>query len=78
MSPYYERYCSDCKKFGYKPTMTKKELHEAWGIKDEADHIPLVARQSKKGTAKNTIPTLETHKREIVKSPNAPKKQNGN
>jgi len=59
MSPHFEKYCNECKKFGYAPTMNEKELHLAWGIKDEEIHVPFVARKS--SIHKNIKPTLKAH-----------------
>ncbi len=58
MTPY-ERYCAQMKERGLKPTMNEVQLHEAWGIKTEADHIPLVARKS--ATGKRVEPSLHNH-----------------
>ena len=62
MSVYYEKYCDECKRLGFEPTMSKKEIHEAWGVKDEEEPSTFIARQKKKkGVAKNTIPTFEAY-----------------
>lgn len=57
MTPY-EKYQYDCKAKGFKPTMTEKQLHEAWGIQKEV-HVPFVVRKS--ASNRNVIPTLENH-----------------
>jgi len=59
MSPHYERYLSDCKKLGYAGTLNQKELHKAWGIKDEEEHEPVIARKS--SSLKKIKPTLQSH-----------------
>ena len=59
MSVHYERYCADCKKFGYKPTMTEAELHIAWGIKEEIIELPSLKIRPK--NQRPITPTLENH-----------------
>jgi len=64
MSPYFERYISDCKRLGYKPTLKEKQLHEALGIKDEVEHTPLMVRPKK--DARLITPSLEVHTKKPV------------
>ena len=47
MNPHYEKYCSDCQKFGYQPTMTENELLKAWGLKEDDGFKPLTIRPSR-------------------------------
>ena len=55
MTPY-ERYCAQMKERGLKPTMTEAQIHEAFGIKTEDTHAPLVFRKS----VKQSKPQLKT------------------
>ena len=36
----YDKYCSDCKEMGKKPTLTKKQFNEMQGIEEAA--IPVL------------------------------------
>lgn len=37
----YEKYLSDCKSKGFKPTMTEKQFNEMLGVEPKHKHEPL-------------------------------------
>lgn len=63
MTPY-EKYCNSMKELGFKPTMTETQLHEAWGIKREDEHIPILVRPKKNDRL--VAPSLEVHEKKPV------------
>lgn len=71
MTPY-EKYCSEMKARGLKPTLSEPQLLEAWGIKPKEEvHIPFIARKS--SSHKNVKPTLSEHEKKL-KAPRIPRK----
>lgn len=61
MSPY-EKYCADCKRLGYKPTMSEKQVNEAWGIGKSEEPI-FISRTST--SEKQMTPTMVNHEKKI-------------
>jgi hypothetical protein len=49
------------KERGLKPTMSEAQLLEAWGIKTEEEHVPLLVRPKK--DARLIHPTFKEHKK---------------
>lgn len=82
MTPQFERYLSDCKRLGFKPTMTEVQVLESLGITKNEPHTPIepmilkprnqVVKKSL--TTQNHIPNIgekvsEPKKSKAVKQP---------
>ena len=78
----YEKYLSDCKVKGFKPTMTEKQFNDMLGIEPTHKHEPIPQRQKKPTVKKSlTVEKLHVdvtdeidHIREATKKVSPPKK----
>lgn len=57
----YEKYTADCKRLGFEPTLSPKDLDETFGVNVEKKYTPMFAKSSKKRDTRPTEPSLHNH-----------------